>query len=87
MKKIAAITMVRNDDFYLRKWVEYYGRELGKENLYIYFDGVDQEITRSAREPRPSRFPRLGRRWYRPKKGVCSSFPGRQRNSFPAATI
>lgn len=36
--------MVRNDDFYLRKWVEYYGRELGKENLYIYFDGVDQVI-------------------------------------------
>ena len=45
MKKIAALTMVRNDDFYLRKWVEYYGRELGgKEHLYIYFDGLDQEI-------------------------------------------
>ena len=44
MKKIAALTMVRNDDFYLRKWVEYYGRELGKENLYIYFDGTDQII-------------------------------------------
>ena len=36
--------MVRNDDFYLRKWVEYYGRELGRENLYIWFDGMDQEI-------------------------------------------
>lgn len=44
MKRIAAITMVRNDDFYLRKWVEYYGRELGKENLYIFFDGTDQAI-------------------------------------------
>ena len=44
MKKIAALTMVRNDDFYLRKWVEYYGRELGKENLCIYFDGTDQVI-------------------------------------------
>ena len=33
MKKIAALTMVRNDDFYLRKWVEYYGAQLGKENL------------------------------------------------------
>lgn len=41
-KKIAAITMVRDDDFFLRKWVEYYGRELGKENLYILFDGEDQ---------------------------------------------
>ena len=44
MKKIAALTMVRNDDFYLRKWVEYYGAQLGRENLYIFFDGLDQEI-------------------------------------------
>lgn len=44
LKKIAAITMVRNDDFFLRKWVEYYGRVLGKENLYIYYDGEDQTI-------------------------------------------
>ncbi|HAE25126.1 MAG TPA: hypothetical protein DCG33_07275 [Prevotellaceae bacterium] len=42
MKRIAVLTMVRNDDFFLRKWVEYYGRELGKENLYIYYDGEDQ---------------------------------------------
>ena len=45
MKRIAALTMVRNDDFFLRKWVEYYGRELGKENLYIFFDGTDQTIS------------------------------------------
>ena len=44
MKRIAAVTMVRNDDFYLRKWVEYYGAQLGRENLYIYFDGLDQVI-------------------------------------------
>ena len=44
MKKIAALTMVRNDDFYLRKWVEYYGAQLGRENLYIFFDGTDQVI-------------------------------------------
>lgn len=43
-KRICAITMVRNDDFNLMKWVEYYGRELGKENLYIFFDGTDQLI-------------------------------------------
>jgi hypothetical protein len=44
MKKICVITMVRNDEFNLAKWVEYYGRELGKENLYIYFDGTDQTV-------------------------------------------
>ena len=44
MKKICALTMVRNDEFYLRKWVAYYGKELGMENLYVYLDGKDQEI-------------------------------------------
>ena len=44
MKRIAALTMVRNDDFFLRKWVAYYGRELGKENLYVVFDGLDQNV-------------------------------------------
>ena len=38
MKKICAITMVRNDEFYLRKWVEYYGAQLGRENLRVFFD-------------------------------------------------
>lgn len=43
-KQIAALTMVRNDDFFLEKWVGYYGPLLGYANLYIYFDGLDQEI-------------------------------------------
>ena len=44
MKRIAALTMVRNDEFFLRKWVEYYGSQLGKSNLYVFFDGLDQRI-------------------------------------------
>lgn len=44
MKRIAVMTMVRNDDFFLRKWVEYYGRQFGKENLFVYLDGLDQLI-------------------------------------------
>lgn len=36
--------MVRNDEFFLRKWVSYYGGILGKENLYIIFDGKDQKV-------------------------------------------
>lgn len=44
MKRIAALTMVRNDDIFLRKWVDYYGKQLGRENLFVYFDGLDQEI-------------------------------------------
>lgn len=36
--------MVRNDEFYLKKWVEYYGSELGVQNLYIFLDGTDQNV-------------------------------------------
>ena len=43
-KKIAVITMARNDEFFLNRWVRYYGAQFGEENLYIYLDGLDQEI-------------------------------------------
>ena len=46
LKKIAAITMARND--VLSRWVEYYGHELGKENLYIILDGTDQDAPKNA---------------------------------------
>jgi hypothetical protein len=42
IKRIAAITMARNDEFFLNRWIEYYGKQIGYENLYIYLDGLDQ---------------------------------------------
>jgi hypothetical protein len=42
-KKIAVITMARNDEFFLNRWVKYYGGQFGEENLYIYLDGLDQK--------------------------------------------
>ena len=36
--------MVRNDEFFLRKWIAYYGKELGLENLYVFIDGKDQAV-------------------------------------------
>lgn len=36
--------MVRGDESYLRKWVDYYGTQLGRENLYVLFDGEDQVV-------------------------------------------
>ena len=47
-KKIAAITMARNDEFFLSRWIEYYGREFGIENLYIILDGIDQNAPKNA---------------------------------------
>lgn len=45
-KRIAAITMARNDEFFLNRWISYYGEQLGEENLYIYLDGLDQKLPR-----------------------------------------
>jgi hypothetical protein len=49
MKKVAVITMARNDEFFLNRWIDYYGRQLGEENLYIYLDGEDQPIPQQAK--------------------------------------
>ena len=40
--RIAAVTMVRDGEKYLKKWTAWYGGLLGKGNLYIFFDGTDQ---------------------------------------------
>lgn len=69
MKKIAALTMVRNDDFFLQKWVEYYGRELGKENLYIYYDGEDQRIADFCQGANAYVHPKIGTQVVSAEKG------------------
>lgn len=50
MKKIAAITMARNDAFFLKHWIAYYGAQLGEKNLFIYLDGTDQPTPPTAGE-------------------------------------
>lgn len=56
-KKIAAITMARNDDFFLSRWIEYYGNMLGTKNLYIYLDGTDQNIPKNAGDAHITKLP------------------------------
>ena len=46
--KVAAMTMLRGDYFYLERWVEYYGRHLGREHLYVLSHGNDPEHRRIA---------------------------------------
>jgi hypothetical protein len=48
IKKICAITMARDDDFFLSRWIAYYGKQLGTENLYVLLDGTDQNIPENA---------------------------------------
>lgn len=44
LKKIAALTMARNDAFFLERWMAYYARELGAAHVYVFLDGEDQAI-------------------------------------------
>jgi len=47
-KRIAAITMARDDEFFLSRWIAYYGKQFGTDNLYIILDGTDQKIPKNA---------------------------------------
>ena len=44
LKTIAALTTVRGEPVFLRKWVAHYGAALGAENLFVLLDGHDQEV-------------------------------------------
>ena len=48
IKRIAAITMARNDEFFLSRWIAYYGKQFGTENLYILLDGKEQKTPLNA---------------------------------------
>ncbi len=39
--KIAAITIVRNDRYFLQKWIAHYGAAIGLENLFVICRGAD----------------------------------------------
>lgn len=45
---MGAMTMVAGDHFFLKKWVDYYGAQLGREHLYILSHGGDPEHKKIA---------------------------------------
>lgn len=57
LKRIAAITMARNDEFFLSRWIKYYGDAIGTENLYIYLDGTDQITPENAGDAHVTKLP------------------------------
>lgn len=42
MKQIAVIATVRNGGIFLPKWIDYYGRQFGEQNLFVTLDGDDE---------------------------------------------
>ncbi|MDU8926586.1 hypothetical protein RXV86_04235 [Alisedimentitalea sp. MJ-SS2] len=47
--KVAAVTMVREDLFFLRAWLHHYGEVLGRENCYIVNHGRGQDVADLAK--------------------------------------
>ncbi|MBP0482865.1 glycosyltransferase family 2 protein [Sagittula salina] len=44
----AALTMVRDDAFFLKAWLRHYGETLGRENCYIVNHGRGEEVAQLA---------------------------------------
>ena len=50
MQTVAALTMVRDDAFFLKLWLGHYGRLLGRENCYVINHGRGDEVARLAED-------------------------------------
>jgi len=57
-KKIGVVSMVRNDRFFIPKWMEYYGAQLGHDNLFLILDGHDQAFPEGHETINVIRIPR-----------------------------
>ena len=56
-KRIAAITMARDDELFLSRWIAYYGKQFGTKNLYILLDGTDQSTPKNAGDAHITKLP------------------------------
>lgn len=49
MQTAAAVTMVRDDAFFLRAWLRHYGDVLGRQNCYVINHGYGEEVAELAK--------------------------------------
>jgi len=49
MQTVAAVTMVRDDAFFLRAWLRHYGTVLGRQNCYVINHGYGVEVNELAK--------------------------------------
>ncbi|MGX5735033.1 glycosyltransferase family 2 protein [Bosea thiooxidans] len=58
MKKVAVVTMQYNETFYVPRWIDYYARLVGRENLYVIDHDSDAELREALRGVSIVRYPR-----------------------------
>lgn len=71
-----AMTMVYKDYYFLRRWVDYYGRQFGRQHLYVLSHGGDPEHQRICEGANFIRLPRDPTMWRieRRRWGINSKF-------------
>ena len=66
--KVGVLTAVRDDDFFLNKWVDYYGRFFGKEALYIINHGNQQSVREIVDGSNLFRVPDIASKVFNPQR-------------------
>lgn len=62
-KPAGAVTMVYQDYYFLQRWVDYYGRQFGREHLYVLSHGGDPEHDRICEGANVIHLPRDPTMW------------------------
>jgi hypothetical protein len=75
-KPAGAMTMVYKDYYFLQRWVDYYGRQFGREHLYVLSHGGDPEHDRICEGANVIHLPRDPTLWRleRRRWGINSQF-------------
>lgn len=76
-KRVAVISMMRNDNFFVLKWIKYYGSQFGPENLFLVIDGHDQSLPEGHQHVNVMRVPHVSlsrTRGDRNRAGLISYF-------------
>ncbi len=58
MKKTAVVTMQYNEAFYVSRWIDYYARLVGGENLYVVDHDSDEAVRAALKGVSVVRYPR-----------------------------
>lgn len=75
-KPAGAMTMVYKDYYFLQRWVDYYGRQFGREHLYVLSHGGDPEHDRICEGANVINLPRDPTLWRMERRrwGINSQF-------------
>jgi Glycosyl transferase family 2 len=75
-KPAGAMTMVYKDYYFLQRWVDYYGRQFGREHLYVLSHGGDPEHDRICEGANVIHLPRDPTLWRMERRrwGINSQF-------------